>query len=152
MNSHGWRPPQRLVPRVIAKRSYGKAHVVSQVSVHHFKPGDDCEDNGRPSWWLLASAAALATSAGLLSLGCDRNELSGKPSQGVNAVDVVRAIALWNTCCVHWGFEFPFRSLKNKIDEAFWSDNPYLIEMTRCRFQTALEAGWHIHMHSRHVI
>ena len=131
-------PSARLLPRVLAKRSYRQAHILSQVTVHHFKPGDECEHRGRPSGWFAVLAVFVAFAG--LSLRCQGLKELPKPS--VNAVDLARAVAIWNTCCFHWKVNFPFDMLRGKIDEAFWSDNPYLIVMMQYRFQSALEAWW----------
>ncbi|CAK9036243.1 unnamed protein product [Durusdinium trenchii] len=145
----------RLLPRILSKRSHGQAHILSEVTLHHFKPGDKCEHHGQPGHrWSVGVACFLMLFPSLLK--CFRldgvqtkqpQRPTEKAEHAENAsigVDIVRAIAIWNTCCFHWQMKFPFDTIRETVDHFLWPDDPSLKAMLRYRLHSALEGLYSI--------
>eukprot|EP00435_Cladocopium_sp_Y103_P017898 s1711_g4.t1 len=142
----------RVLPHVVSQRSQSGEVRLAEVRLHHFEPGDPCEHRGRPE-----PAPILLTSLVLLMLprlwrpfvprlpavanGLQHSNGKQHPETNqtaLDAVNLIRVVALWHTCCVHWEMQFPFKSFCKWLARSWWADEE-LEDMLQVRLQTSLE-------------
>ena len=128
----------RILPDVVARRSNRELRV-EEVRLRRVSPGDACEQRGRPNVrrTMLTSLALLVPRLVWAAWGSSCQPHTNPVS--LDAVDLFRVMAVWNTCCFHWEMAFPFKSFSHLFRSTLWPKKPSLDDLLQVRLQTCME-------------
>lgn len=130
----------RILPQLVAQRSPNISDLrVAEAQLYHFLPGDPCEYQGRPDGFLiLVKLVALLVLPRIPRLWPASKQHSNGDTEkdsrpdALDLVNLLRALAIWHTCSLHWEITFPFKSFWLLFRDQGSSDHSVQIKMMTC--------------------
>eukprot|EP00435_Cladocopium_sp_Y103_P066525 s44_g28.t1 len=136
----------RILPQLVSQRSPFHSDLrVAEAQLYHFLPGDPCEHLGRPEAFpVVVKLVALLVLPRLWPAACpkhsngDCNEKDLRPD-ALDLVNLLRVVAIWHSCCLHWDIIFPFKSFKESLKWLLWPADKLLDHTLQVKMMTCLE-------------